>query len=149
VNPTPGSKWDASPKAVEWEFVRPVNVGGVACRVRDTRGREIAAVRGRRLGFDDGEFAVMSAPSLYDPAAEELMLTDVTGRSATEVARTARTLLGEQFSSMSFMYVLMRAFEVEFHAARDASRWHEFHGGPRALSDADLEALLAPWLPAR
>ncbi|MDT7800396.1 MAG: hypothetical protein QOI78_3829, partial [Actinomycetota bacterium] len=24
--------------------------------------------------------------------------------------------------------------------------WHEFHGGPRALSDADLEKLLAPWL---
>ncbi|MFF1615353.1 hypothetical protein ACFVYA_47110 [Amycolatopsis sp. NPDC058278] len=44
------------------------------------------------------------------------------------------------------MYVLMRAFEVEYTAACDASRWHEFHGGPRALSDADLEKLLAPWL---
>ena len=44
------------------------------------------------------------------------------------------------------MYVLMRAFEVEYTAARDASRWHEFHGGPRALSDADLEKLLDPWL---
>lgn len=89
---------------------------------------------------------MMSAPSLLDPAAEELMLSDVTGRSATEVAREARTLLGERFNSVSFMYVLMRAFEVEFYAARDASRWHEFHSGPHALSDADLEALLAPWL---
>jgi hypothetical protein len=40
----------------------------------------------------------------------------------------------------------MRAYEVEYAAACDASRWHEFHGGPRALSDADLEKLLAPWL---
>jgi hypothetical protein len=74
----------------------------------------------------------MYAPSLLDPAAESLKLADVVG--ATDVAREARTLLGE------------RAFEVEYSAACDASRWHEFHGGPRALSDADLEALLAPWL---
>jgi hypothetical protein len=70
---------------------------------------------------------------------------DFTG--ATDVAREARTLLGERFSSVTFMYVLMRAFEVEYTVARDAARWHEFHGGgPRALSDADLEKLLAPWL---
>ncbi|MFI0803664.1 hypothetical protein [Amycolatopsis lurida] len=88
----------------------------------------------------------MYAPSLLDPAAEELKLTDVIGRGATGVAREARTLLGDRFSSVTFMYVLMRAFEVEYMAARDASRWHEFHGGPYALSDADLEVLLAPWL---
>ncbi|MBE8523519.1 hypothetical protein ILP97_39545 [Amycolatopsis sp. H6(2020)] len=86
----------------------------------------------------------MYAPSLLDPAAESLKLSDVCG--ATQVAREARTLLGERFSSVTFMYVLMRAYEVEYNAARDASRWHEFHGGPRALSDADLETLLAPWL---
>jgi hypothetical protein len=40
----------------------------------------------------------------------------------------------------------MRAFEVDCLGARDASRWHEFHGGPRALSDDDLEKLLASWL---
>jgi hypothetical protein len=85
-------------------------------------------------------------PGLLDPAADELRLSDVVDRSATEVAREARTLLGERFSSVTFMYVLMRAFEVEYTAARDASRRHEFHGGPRALSDADLENLLAPWL---
>ncbi|WP_329058127.1 hypothetical protein [Amycolatopsis sp. NBC_01480] len=89
---------------------------------------------------------MMYAPSLLDPAADELRLADVVGRGATEVAREARTLLGERFSSVTFMYVLMRAFEVEYTAACDASRWHEFHGGPRALSDADLEKLLAPWL---
>ena len=47
LNPTPGSEWDASPKPVEREFVRLVNEGGVACTVRDTRGREIAAACGQ------------------------------------------------------------------------------------------------------
>jgi 23S rRNA (adenine2503-C2)-methyltransferase len=38
LNPTPGSKWDASPKPAEREFVRRVNEQGVPCTVRDTRG---------------------------------------------------------------------------------------------------------------
>ncbi len=50
LNPTPGSKWDASPKDVEREFVRRVNAGGVACTVRDTRGQEIAAACGQLAG---------------------------------------------------------------------------------------------------
>ena len=47
LNPTPGSKWDASPKPVEREFVRRVREHGVSCTVRDTRGREIAAACGQ------------------------------------------------------------------------------------------------------
>ena len=47
LNPTPGSKWDASPKAVEREFVKRVRDRGVSCTVRDTRGREIAAACGQ------------------------------------------------------------------------------------------------------
>jgi 23S rRNA (adenine2503-C2)-methyltransferase len=47
LNPTPGSKWDASPRHVEQEFVRRVNAAGVPCTVRDTRGREIAAACGQ------------------------------------------------------------------------------------------------------
>ncbi|GAB2985249.1 dual-specificity RNA methyltransferase RlmN [Saccharothrix stipae] len=47
LNPTPGSKWDASPKPVEREFVRRVNDQGVACTVRDTRGQDIAAACGQ------------------------------------------------------------------------------------------------------
>ncbi|MCE5288973.1 MAG: 23S rRNA (adenine(2503)-C(2))-methyltransferase RlmN [Nocardiaceae bacterium] len=47
LNPTPGSEWDASPKPVENEFVRRVRAQGVACTVRDTRGREIAAACGQ------------------------------------------------------------------------------------------------------
>jgi 23S rRNA (adenine2503-C2)-methyltransferase len=47
LNPTPGSKWDASPKRAEREFVKRVRERGVSCTVRDTRGREIAAACGQ------------------------------------------------------------------------------------------------------
>jgi 23S rRNA (adenine2503-C2)-methyltransferase len=47
LNPTPGSKWDASPKPAEREFVKKVRERGVSCTVRDTRGREIAAACGQ------------------------------------------------------------------------------------------------------
>jgi 23S rRNA (adenine2503-C2)-methyltransferase len=47
LNPTPGSAWDASPRPVQDEFVDRVRAAGVACTVRDTRGREIAAACGQ------------------------------------------------------------------------------------------------------
>jgi 23S rRNA (adenine2503-C2)-methyltransferase len=47
LNPTPGSRWDASPKAVEREFVRRLRAAGVSTTVRDTRGREIAGACGQ------------------------------------------------------------------------------------------------------
>jgi 23S rRNA (adenine2503-C2)-methyltransferase len=47
LNPTPGSEWDASPLPVQDEFVARVRAAGVACTVRDTRGREIAAACGQ------------------------------------------------------------------------------------------------------
>jgi 23S rRNA (adenine2503-C2)-methyltransferase len=47
LNPTPGSRWDASPRPAQDEFVRRVRDAGVACTVRDTRGREIAAACGQ------------------------------------------------------------------------------------------------------
>jgi len=52
LNPTPGSKWDASPKRAEREFVRRVIAAGVSCTVRDTRGREIAAACGQLAAAD-------------------------------------------------------------------------------------------------
>jgi 23S rRNA (adenine2503-C2)-methyltransferase len=52
LNPTPGSKWDASPKHAEQEFVRCVAAAGVPCTVRDTRGREIAAACGQLAAED-------------------------------------------------------------------------------------------------
>ncbi|MFI5504050.1 23S rRNA (adenine(2503)-C(2))-methyltransferase RlmN [Corynebacterium kutscheri] len=47
LNPTPGSKWDASPKPQQDEFVRRVIAQGVTCTVRNTRGQEIAAACGQ------------------------------------------------------------------------------------------------------
>ncbi len=47
LNPTPGSKWDASPKPVQDEFLRRVQAQGVACTVRDTRGQDIDAACGQ------------------------------------------------------------------------------------------------------
>ncbi len=54
LNPTPGSEWDASPLPVQEEFVSRVRAGGVACTVRDTRGREIAAACGQLAAEDVG-----------------------------------------------------------------------------------------------
>ncbi|AZI58116.1 dual-specificity RNA methyltransferase RlmN [Nakamurella antarctica] len=47
LNPTPGSKWDASPRPVQEEFVKRVEAQGVACTVRDTRGQDIDAACGQ------------------------------------------------------------------------------------------------------
>ena len=47
LNPTPGSKWDASPRARQDKFVRRVIAQGVTCTVRDTKGQEIAAACGQ------------------------------------------------------------------------------------------------------
>jgi 23S rRNA (adenine2503-C2)-methyltransferase len=52
LNPTPGSKWDAAPRAAQEEFVRRVAAAGVPCTVRDTRGREIAAACGQLAAQD-------------------------------------------------------------------------------------------------
>jgi 23S rRNA (adenine2503-C2)-methyltransferase len=47
LNPTPGSRWDASPKRVEDQFVRRLQAHGVPVTVRDTRGREIDGACGQ------------------------------------------------------------------------------------------------------
>ncbi|HEX5542172.1 MAG TPA: 23S rRNA (adenine(2503)-C(2))-methyltransferase RlmN [Micromonospora sp.] len=47
LNPTPGSRWDASPKPVEREFVRRLRQAGISTTVRDTRGREIDGACGQ------------------------------------------------------------------------------------------------------
>ncbi|MFI6228120.1 23S rRNA (adenine(2503)-C(2))-methyltransferase RlmN [Micromonospora echinospora] len=54
LNPTPGSRWDASPKPVEREFVRRLRDAGVSTTVRDTRGREIDGACGQ-LAAAEGE----------------------------------------------------------------------------------------------
>jgi 23S rRNA (adenine2503-C2)-methyltransferase len=47
LNPTPGSKWTASRRADEAEFVRRLEAHGVPVTVRDTRGREIDGACGQ------------------------------------------------------------------------------------------------------
>jgi len=47
LNPTPGSKWTASRRRDEEEFVRRLSAKGVPVTVRDTRGREIDGACGQ------------------------------------------------------------------------------------------------------
>ena len=47
LNPTPGSKWTASRRRDEEEFVRRLAARGVPVTVRDTRGREIDGACGQ------------------------------------------------------------------------------------------------------
>ena len=47
LNPTPGSKWTASRREDEREFVRRLETKGVPVTVRDTRGREIDGACGQ------------------------------------------------------------------------------------------------------
>ncbi|GFJ89033.1 putative dual-specificity RNA methyltransferase RlmN [Phytohabitans rumicis] len=54
LNPTPGSRWDASPKPVEREFVRRLREAGVSTTVRDTRGREIDGACGQLAASETG-----------------------------------------------------------------------------------------------
>ena len=62
LNPTPGSEWDASPKAAEQEFVRRLRAGGVNTTVRDTRGREIAGACGQLSAESSDGAAAGSTP---------------------------------------------------------------------------------------
>lgn len=55
LNPTPGSQWDASPKAVERAFVDRLTVRGVPVTVRDTRGRDIDGACGQLAAQPVGE----------------------------------------------------------------------------------------------
>jgi 23S rRNA (adenine2503-C2)-methyltransferase len=55
LNPTPGSRWDASPKPVEREFVRLLRAAGVPTTVRDTRGRDIDGACGQLAAAEVGE----------------------------------------------------------------------------------------------
>jgi len=47
LNPTPGSKWTASRREDEREFVRRLEAAGIAVTVRDTRGRDIDGACGQ------------------------------------------------------------------------------------------------------
>lgn len=71
LNPTPGSKWDASSKPVEREFARRLREAGVPTTVRDTRGREIDGACGQLAASDESRQTAYTAdlPSEAPPAA--------------------------------------------------------------------------------
>jgi 23S rRNA (adenine2503-C2)-methyltransferase len=52
LNPTPGSKWTASRREDQREFVRRLEAGGIAVTVRDTRGRDIDGACGQLAALD-------------------------------------------------------------------------------------------------
>jgi 23S rRNA (adenine2503-C2)-methyltransferase len=52
LNPTPGSKWTASRREDEREFVRRLEAKGVPTTVRDTRGSEIDGACGQLAALD-------------------------------------------------------------------------------------------------
>ncbi len=56
LNPTPGSKWDASTPQAQDRFVGAIRSHGVTITVRDTRGREI-----------DGACGQLAAPARAEP----------------------------------------------------------------------------------
>ena len=52
LNPTPGSKWDASPLPAQAEFVARLRAAGVPTTVRDTRGQDIDGACGQLAAAD-------------------------------------------------------------------------------------------------
>ena len=58
LNPTPGSKWTASRREDEAEFVRILESYGVPVTVRDTRGREIDGACGQLAAAEKGSSTI-------------------------------------------------------------------------------------------
>ncbi|GAA4746895.1 23S rRNA (adenine(2503)-C(2))-methyltransferase RlmN [Modestobacter marinus] len=63
LNPTPGSKWDASPLPAQREFVARLRAAGVPTTVRDTRGSDIDGACGQLAAADQ----VDGVPSVAVP----------------------------------------------------------------------------------
>jgi len=61
LNPTPGSKWDASSPQAQDRFVSAVQSHGVAITVRDTRGRDIDGACGQLAASVGGSSAIPTA----------------------------------------------------------------------------------------
>ena len=57
LNPTPGSIWTSSEKAVETEFINRLIAAGIPTPLRDTRGKEIDGACGQLAAADDENVA--------------------------------------------------------------------------------------------
>jgi hypothetical protein len=66
---------------VQDEFVARVQAAGVACTVRDTRGREIAAACGQLAAGGYWQYVMGRAPSSAHPAEID---TDTSGRDSAK-----------------------------------------------------------------
>ncbi len=53
LNPTPGSKWTASRKGVEQNFVERLRAHGIPTTIRDTRGSDIDGACGQLAAKED------------------------------------------------------------------------------------------------
>ena len=88
LNPTPGSKWTASRREDEREFVRRLEAKGVPTTVRDTRGsrdrRRLRPARGHRRGPRRGPARPRPDPPPADPSHlgrfRRRVAPEVTGR---------------------------------------------------------------------
>jgi 23S rRNA (adenine2503-C2)-methyltransferase len=98
LNPTPGSRWDASSKPVEREFVRRLREAGVPTTVRDTRGREIDGACGQLAASEQSAAASEqgaaahrrgNAPAEPGCGAEEGRRTGAPGERAEDKERAA------------------------------------------------------------
>ena len=63
LNPTPGSKWDASPLPAQREFVARLRAAGVATTVRDTRGQDIDGACGQLAASEDVGVPTVALPT--------------------------------------------------------------------------------------
>src|SRR5215218_7706116 len=63
LNPTPGSKWDASPLPAQREFVARLRAAGVATTVRDTRGQDIDGACGQLAASEDLGVPTVALPT--------------------------------------------------------------------------------------
>src|SRR5690606_21379958 len=91
INPTPGSRWDASTKPVEREFVRRLRAAGVATTVRDTRGREIDGACGQLAASEPTQSSFSLAGR---GAVREVATVSVTDDSVAETRNLVQDPVG-------------------------------------------------------
>ncbi len=76
LNPTPGSKWDASSPAAQQEFVARLRSHGVATTVRDTRGQDIDGACGQLAAADLARVAATGEVGIPSVALPQPQLED-------------------------------------------------------------------------
>ena len=84
-----------------------------------------------------------------DPSLDftrELRSRAATGASAAELARWLQQQLGRRFTVILFLWNFLHAFGIPLDTLRRSAEDWVGLGPPGALSDADLDRLLGPWI---